>query len=285
MFTITNKLVLAPGVKRLDIHVPRIASVVKPGQYVVVVPFFGGKWIPLAVSDADKHKGHITLIFKEIGSATRQLGALSINDEFYSVSGPFGQPAQIKNWGTVVCACSGIGTAQMLPICRALRSAGNKVIVIIGEKNRREVMLEPQLRLSCHKLNLVTQDGLYERRRSISDMVVELIARERVGLVYAIGPVEMMETVASITEKKKIPMHVQLNLLILCGRGLCGSCRVRYNGQTILTCQHGPEFDAHRVDFANVRLRLQMVEQDRTPSDQSDGSDVLNKFFPGLLKK
>ncbi len=285
MFTIVNKQILAPDVKRLDIRAGAVAKVVRPGQFVIVTSKPHGKGIPLAVTDADPGKGTVTLIFKEIGSATRQLGDSAINDELFSLTGPFGTPARIEKIGTVICASSGIGTAQILPVCRALRQAGNKVVGIIGAGNRREIMLEPQMRLTCHKLILATRDGLYERRSSIRDVVAGLIPKENVAQVYAIGSVDMMEEVAVLTRGQGIPMRVQVNPLILCGRGVCGACRVKAGGRTVLTCQHGPEFDAHQLDFHAVRQRLQTAESSPVPSGGDPAQAVINKFLPGLLRR
>jgi len=285
MFAIVNKQMLAPGVKRLDIRAEAIAKAVRPGQFVIIIPKPMGKGIPLAVADADRSKGTIIIIFKEIGSGTQDLGRLAINDTVYSVSGPFGTAVKIERLGTVVCAASGIGTAQILPVCRALRESGNKIIGIIGARNRREIMLEPQMRLACHKLVLATRDGLYERRSSIREVITSLIPKEKIALVYAIGDVAMMEDVATLTRQQGIPARVQVNPLILCGRGVCGSCRVKLAGKTVLTCQHGPEFDAHQLDFSSVRLRLRAAEKEDEPVAADPSQEIINKFFPGLLRK
>jgi len=285
MFTIVNKQILTPGVKRLDIRAEAIAKSVRPGQFVIIITKMQGKGVPLAVTDADRQKGTITIIFKEIGSATRELGGLAINDDVFSVTGPFGTPAKVEKVGTVVCASSGIGTAQILPVCRTLREVGNKMIGVIAARNRREIMLEPQMRLTCHKLILATRDGLYERRSSVREVLAGLIPKEKIGLVYAIGDVTMMEEVAVFTRQQGIPARVQVNPLILCGRGICGSCRVKAAGKTVLTCQHGPEFDAHKLDFSTLNMRLKALEEadEIAPPDQKP--EVVDKFFPGLLRK
>ncbi len=256
MFKIINKQVLAPDVKRVDVLAPAVAMRIQAGQFVSVCPQEGDERIPLTVIEADKDKGTISLIFQEVGVTTKKLGTLPINESIFSILGPLGRPATIENKGTVICVATGIGTAQILPIARALRKAGNKVIGIIGAKTKKMLMLEAQMRLACQKLFIATNDGSYERRGLATDVLKEFIERQEIGLIYAIGSVEMTEAVCALTQKKRIKTLVCLNPVMVDCMGMCGSCRVKIGEKIILACLEGPEFDGHQVDFDFLQTRM-----------------------------
>lgn len=290
MFKIINKQILTKNIKRLDIVAPNIAERVQPGQFVSVRPGSKEETIPLTVIDTDLSKGSITVIVREVGSTSRVLAGKSINDEVVSILGPLGVPAQIKKKGVVVCIATGIGSAQILPMCRSLRAVGNKVVGIIGAKTKRAVLMEAQMRLACNKLLIATEDGTYERRGMATDILSDLIERDTIHQVNAIGSADMMQSVCKITKRKRIKTYVQLNPVMIDCLGMCGSCRVVVGGKTVLACKDGPEFDGHRVDFENYKIRLQAFEEqkwDNPKAQSSHGkkeSKTLTKLFSGILK-
>ncbi len=261
MFTIINKQILAKDIKRLDVLAEPIANRIKPGQFVFVIPEPGGEWLPFSVADFDRRKGTITLILQEVGLSTQKLGSIPIKENIFSILGPYGKPASIEKYGLVICVSTGIGTAQIYPLCRALKEAGNKVIGVMGAKSRRNLVLESQMRITCHKLAIMTEDGSYEKKGSAAQAVKKFLDTEPVKLVYAIGAEEMMKEISQVTMEKSIRMLVQLNPLMLCASGVCGSCRVRVNGLEVLACQEGPEFDGHQVDFDDLRVRARMLRE------------------------
>ena len=291
MFKITKRLILSQDVKRVEIFAPVISRRAKPGQFVVVIPQEKSSWVPLAVVEADPSRGHITLVFQERDEATRHLGSIPINESVFSVVGPLGNPATIEKFGTVICVTTDLGSPQMLPVCRALKDKGNKVIGILGAKSRRPLMLEPQIRMACHKMYITTEDGSFERRGVPTDVLKDLLEKEKVKLVYAIGAVEMMQAACAMTQAKGIKTLIQVSSGIFCGMGICGSCRIKVGGQTILACQKGPEFDGHKVNFDGLRTRMEAYRCLRE-SGQPEGlseterlSQVVSKFFPGFLEK
>ncbi len=290
-FRIINKQVLAEGVKRIDIMAPNIARKIQPGQFVSVCPEENDEHIPLTVTSTDAERGHISLIFPELGGTTRKLGALPINEPIFSILGPLGNPARIEKKGNVVCIANGIGIAQMLPICRALRSKGNKVTGIIGAKTKRALMLEPQMRLACNKILIATDDGSYERRGLATEVLEWFLVPNKVDMVYAIGTADMMKTVCSMTEKKRIKTLVRLNPVMVDCMGMCGSCRVKIGGEMVLACVEGPEFDGHKVDFNDLDIRMNAYEEPEewgNPSSKHkptrSESKTLTKFLSGILK-
>ncbi len=297
-FKITNKQALSSDIKRLDVIAESIAQRVQQGQYVIVRPTKSWQRIPLTVVESDPQRGTISLIFQETDQATKQLGSLQINDEILNILGPLGRPAVIQKVGVVVCLATGIGTTQILPICRAHRKVGNKVIGIIGAKTRRALMLEAQMRLTCNEVLVATNDGSYMKRGLATDVLRELLKKEKLNLVYAVGSVDMMQAVAAMTREKNIPTRVNLNPIILDGTGQCGACRVVVNNQTVLACVDGPEFEAHQVDFEYLKIRMNAFEikkdadgeeiecfnrkSIRKPRTEETG--ILPKFLSGIRK-
>lgn len=289
MFKITNKQILAKDVKRLDVKAPLIAARILPGQFVMIVTSEGGDWIPMPVAEAEPLRGQITLIFQDNSPATSQLGNLIIGEEIFSILGPFGQPAGIAKTGVVACIATGVGSARILPICKALKKAGNKVIGIIGAKSKSQLTLEPQMRISCSRLLIATEDGSYERRGLASELLKDILSQEVVREVYAAGSVEMMQTVCALTMNKGIKTFVQLQPHMACGVGICGSCRVRVEGKMALACLNGPLFDGHNVNFEHYKTRIAAYKKTSGEPDQSPQEDEMTKsigkFFPGLLGK
>lgn len=256
MFKIINKQLLNQNIKRLDIAAPRIAQQFLPGQYVMVTPFAESIPIPLTIVESDIRKGTISLIIHETTETTRQLGAFSIDQDIHLVLGPLGVPAVIRKFGLVVCVAHGIGAAHMLPICRALKKAGNKVIGIIGAKTKRAMMLESQMRIVCDDIYVTTNDGSYERRALASEFLKTFLDKQPVDCVYAAGSVDMMEAASSMTQEKNVPIFVTLNPMILDALGLSATCRVKVGGEIRLASIDGPHFDGHQVDFDYLKVRM-----------------------------
>ncbi len=298
-FKILNKQILSENVKRLDILAPPIAKKIQPGQFVSVCPEEGDERIPLAVIDADQKNGTVSLIFQEEGPATRKLGSIPINESIFSILGPLGVPAKIKEGKTVVCVATGIGVAQILPICRAFKKKRNKVVGIIGAKTKKALMLEAQMRLACDKIFITTNDGSYERRGLATDIFKEVINKYDMNtedapdlLVYAMGSVDMMQEVCVFTKEKKIPTRVRLNPVMVDCMGMCGACRIKVGGKMILACIDGPEFNGHKVDFRDFYIRMKAFKESkgchnqRLPSSpKRNESKIFMKFLLDILKK
>ncbi len=278
-FTIINKQILGKEIKRLDIEAPEIARNFAPGQFVMVCVEEGSRWIPLTIVESDTRRGLISVIFKEIGDSTRFLGALPIHEQLFSVSGPFGTIRPPKQIGVVVCAAEDVCAAQILPICRAYSRAGNKVIGVLGARTKAEMILEPQMRIACHTVMLTTEDGSYQRRGSVEDTVREIAGKENVRLIYSAGSVEMMRGVSLLAHSKKIDSLIQVHTVMSCGRGMCGSCRVKVQGELVLACEDGPEFDGSKMDFDYLKRRMEHVCE-----REGSGKSAVEKTT-GMLKK
>lgn len=291
MYKIIHKQVIAQDIKKIDISAPAIASKALPGQFVMVTPVLGEHNIPMTIVDSDERRSVISLLVHEVGPSTRKLGELSIGDNLYQMVGPLGCGSQMDKYGLVVCVATGVGAAQILPICRGLKKKGNKVIGIIGAKSKKVLMLEAQMRVVCDEIFITTNDGSYERKGLATGILKELLNKYNVHRVYAIGSVEMMQTAAQMTQEKNIPLRVTLNPYMVNGLGLCGSCRVKIDGQFHLACVEGPEFDGHKVDYQDLSQRMNELEPrpwenpTQRASQKRPGFAIFAKSLWGSIKK
>ena len=259
MFKILHAEFLAPGIKRFVIEAPRIARKQKPGQFVILRLYEQGERIPITIEHSDPERGAIGIVVQSAGKTTNMLNSLNSGDSILDVVGPLGKPSEIENFGTVVVMGGGVGTAMAYPTAAALKKAGNRVITIVGARNKELVILERELREVSDALMITTDDGTYADKGFVTDKLKQLIENgTRIDLVLAIGPIPMMRAVAEMTRKERIRTIVSLNPIMIDGTGMCGGCRVLVEGKSEFACVDGPEFDAHRVDFAVLVQRNAM---------------------------
>lgn len=257
MFKILKKQQLAENTKLIEIYAPLIAKKSFPGQFVVLRINERGERIPLTIADFDVEKGIITIIFQEVGKTTKLLGKLNEGDFIKDFIGPLGQPMEIRKYGTVVIIGGGVGIAPIYPEARTLKNAGNKVIAIIGARDKSLLFWEEKMRSVSDELYITTDNGSYGRRGFVSDVLLELIKNGmKIDRVIAIGPTIMMKVIANLTMEYKIKTIVSLNPIMIDGIGMCGVCRVLVGSKTKFTCCDGPEFDAHQVDW-NLLMQRQ----------------------------
>ncbi len=259
MFKIQHAEFLAPGIKRFVIEAPRIARKQKPGQFVILRLYEQGERIPITIEHSDPEQGTIRIVVQSAGKTTNLLNSLKTGDSILDVVGPLGKPSHIEKFGTVVVMGGGVGTAMAYPTAAALKQAGNRVISIVGARNKELVILEQELRETSDALMITTDDGSYADKGFVTDKLRQLIENgTRIDLVLAIGPIPMMRAVAEMTRKERIRTIVSLNPIMIDGTGMCGGCRVLIDGKSEFACVDGPEFDAHRVDFAVLVQRNSM---------------------------
>jgi ferredoxin--NADP+ reductase len=273
---IIEKELIAESICRFVIEAPQIARKRKAGNFVIVRANETAERIPLTIVDAELERGTITLIVQGVGKTTKMLNAMRAGDLLADVTGPLGHATPIENVGTVVCIGGGVGTAEVLPIARALKAAGNTVVSIIGARTRDLLILEDEMRGTSDELIVVTDDGSYGRRGLVVDPLKEMIEQGReLNAVYAIGPLPMMRAAAKTTEPYKLKTYVSLNPVMIDGTGMCGGCRVTVAGQTRFACVDGPEFDAHEVDFDILIMRNRAYqEQERASLERYEAALV-----------
>ena len=285
MFKIQHAEFLAPGIKRFVIEAPRIARKQKPGQFVILRLYEQGERIPITIEHSDPERGTIRIVVQSAGKTTNLLNSLNTGDSILDVVGPLGKPSEIQKFGTVVVMGGGVGTAMAYPTAAALKRAGNRVISIVGARNKELVILERELREVSDALMITTDDGSYADKGFVTDKLRQLIENgTRIDLVLAIGPIPMMRAVAEMTRKERIRTIVSLNPIMIDGTGMCGGCRVLIDGKSEFACVDGPEFDAHRVDFAVLVQRNSMyraAEQKSMEEFQRETESQLDTVHAG----
>jgi ferredoxin--NADP+ reductase len=255
---IVAKKQLSQDIFAAEIEAPLIAQAGRPGQFVIVsINNQYAERIPLTIADADAGKGTIQLIWQRVGKTTAELADLQVGDEIANISGPLGRPTRIENFGTVVCVGGGIGSVPLLPIAKALKDAGNKIISIIGARSKNLLILEDEFRRISDELIVTTDDGSYGRKALVTEPLKEVCQRKaRPDRAFAIGPAIMMKFCAEVTRQFDIPIQVSLNTIMVDGTGMCGGCRVEIDGKPKFVCVDGPEFDGHKVNFDLMIKRL-----------------------------
>jgi ferredoxin--NADP+ reductase len=256
MFTILEKERLAPTVTKYIIEAPFIARKRKPGNFVIVRIVETGERIPLTIVDSDTKAGTITLIVQAIGKTTKLMAMKNVGDALVDVVGPLGVPTPIENHNAVACVGGGVGTAELYPIARALKGAGNAIYSILGARSKELIILEREMSEISNGMFITTDDGSYGRKGVVTVALKDLLdASLGIEAVYAIGPLPMMKFVAELTKKYGVKTYVSLNALMVDGTGMCGGCRVTIDGQMKFACVDGPEFDGHLVDFDELIMR------------------------------
>lgn len=267
MYQILLRQDLAPHIHLFKLAAPDMARKARPGQFVMVRIDERGERIPLTIADWDETEGSVTVVFMEVGTTTRRLAALKTGEAIANFVGPLGIPTRIEKFGTVVCVAGGFAVAVIMPIARAMREQGNRVISIMGAHSKEALFWEEELRRVSDRLIVTTDDGSYGRKGLVTEPLKELITSgEGVDRVMAIGPSVMMKFCAKTTEPFGVKTIVSLNPIMVDGTGMCGCCRVSVAGVTRFACVDGPDFDGHQVDWDLLlaRQRTYLDEEKRS---------------------
>lgn len=256
MNRIVSKEQFSENVFKFVVEAPLIAKSRKAGHFVIIRIGEKGERIPLTIADADTNQGTITLVVQKIGLSSSKLCNLQAGDYITDVVGPLGQATHIENFGTVVCAGGGVGVAPMLPIIKALKMAGNRVISVLAGRSKELIILEEEVRKHSDEVVIMTDDGSYGTKGLVTNGIETIIQREKVDKCFAIGPAIMMKFVTILTKRYEIPTDVSLNTIMVDGTGMCGACRITVGGKTKFVCVDGPEFDGHQVDFDEMLKRM-----------------------------
>ena len=256
-----NKIILkkqfSEKVFLFEIEAPLIAKSRKAGNFVIVRVGEGGERMPLTIADASIERGTITIVVQKVGLSSTKLCDLNEGDYITDVVGPLGNPTHIENYGTVICAGGGVGAAPMLPIIRALKAAGNRILSVIAARSRDLIILEDEIRESSDEVIIMTDDGSYGDKGVVTAGIEHFITQEgHVDKVFAIGPPIMMKFSCLMAQKYNIPVEVSLNTIMVDGTGMCGACRLSIGGKTKFVCIDGPEFDGALVDWDEMFKRM-----------------------------
>ncbi len=256
MYKIVTKKQFSEKVFLFEIEAPLIAKSRKPGNFVIVRVDKHSERMPLTIADSDTERGTITLVVQEVGLSSTKLCNKEVGDEVADVVGPLGNPTHIEKFGTVVCACGGLGAAPMLPIIRGLKAAGNRVLSVIAGRTADLVIMEDEIRASSDEVIIMTDDGSKGEKGVVTVGIEKFCEQEHIDKAFAIGPPIMMKFSCLMTQKYGIPTDVSLNTIMVDGTGMCGACRLTIGGKTKFVCIDGPEFDGALVDWDEMFKRM-----------------------------
>ena len=264
MNTIISKRFYSENVAEIVVEAPLIARSRRAGHFVIIRVDARSERVPLTIAGADIEKGTITLVVQRIGASTHKLLDMEPGERLHDIVGPLGRATRIEKYGTVVCACGGVGAAPMLPIAEALKKAGNRVITVLAARNKDLIILKDELAQWSDEVILMTDDGSVGQKGVVTVGVEQVINREKVDKCITIGPAIMMKFVALTTAKYNIPTEASLNTIMVDGTGMCGACRVTVDGKTKFVCVDGPEFDAHGVNWDEMLSRMKSYKAEET---------------------
>lgn len=254
--TILIKENLSDVVVKFVVYKPLIAKSAKAGQFVILRGREGGERIPVTLVDWDKEKGTITVIIQAIGKSTSMFNSFKQGEKFLNVAGPLGTPVEIKNYGTVAVVGGGVGIAEVYPIARALKEAGNRVIAVLGARTKDLLILEPEMSALCDKTVSTTDDGSFGMKGMVTDAIQKLHDEgEKINAGFIIGPIPMMKFTSRLMDKLGMEPYASLNPIMLDGTGMCGCCRVTVEGKVRFACVEGPMFPSKTIDFDELIRR------------------------------
>ncbi len=265
VYKILKKDEIAPSIHRMVIDAPDVAKAAKAGQFIILRLNEFGERIPLTIFDFEKEKGTVSVIFQEMGKTTKQLAKFSAGDSLADFVGPLGTPADIRNLGNVILVGGGVGVAPLYPLAKAYTKAGNRVISIIGARNKDLLIHEDLMRKVSSKLCIATDDGSRGHHGFVTEIMKNILeSGEKIARIVIIGPPIMMKVGTGIASSYDVEILVSLNSIMVDGTGMCGGCRVTIDGKTKFTCVDGPEFNARKVDFVELMNRLAMYRGEET---------------------
>ncbi|MEI7475292.1 MAG: sulfide/dihydroorotate dehydrogenase-like FAD/NAD-binding protein [bacterium] len=266
-YKILSKKELGENLFEIVVDAPFVTRRGKAGQFIILRVDEDGERVPLTIADINKDKGELTIVFMAVGFTTKKLALLNQGDEICDLVGPLGVPTHIKNYGTVVCVAGGYGAAPCYLIAKAFKDAGNKVYMIMGARRGDLTFWHDKMKDASTELFITTDDGSLGRKALVTEVLQELMDREQIDHVIAVGPMPMMKAVADLTRESKIDTVVSMNPIMVDGTGMCGACRVTVGNEVKFACVDGPDFDGHLVDFDEVNNRIKIyrdVEQEKS---------------------
>jgi len=258
---ILSKTRLSEDLYELKILAPHVTKRGAAGQFIILRVEEKGERIPLTIADLDKENGILTIVFMGVGFTTKKLAQLNEGDEILDLVGPLGVATEIKKYGTVVLVAGGYGAAPCYLISKALKEAGNKVYMIVGARKADLIFWQDKMKSASSELFITTDDGSLGRKGFVTEVLKELMQKEQIDMVMAVGPMPMMKAVADLTRNDKIKTICSLNPIMVDGTGMCGACRVTVGGKVKFACVDGPDFDAHEVDFDEVTQRTKIYRE------------------------
>ena len=261
-YEVINKRELSSTICFFEVYAPIIANSAKAGQFVILRLGEKGERVPVTLVDWNKEKGTITIIIQAIGKSTSLFNTLQIGDCFDVVAGPLGLAIDVKIYGNVAVVGGGVGIAEILPIAKAIKEAGNKIISILGARTKDLLILEDEMKAISDTFVIATDDGSKGQKGMVTDALKTLKDNGvKIDVGFIIGPIPMMKFTSRLMVQLGIKPYASLNPIMLDGTGMCGCCRVEVNGETKFACVDGPDFNGYEVDFDEAMSRGRMYSE------------------------
>ena len=256
MYRIVRKEALKPTVILYEIEAPMVAKKAEPGQFIILRVDENGERIPITIHDYDREKGTVTIIVQTVGATTEKLSHKQQGEFIQDFVGPLGRPTETEGKKKVCVVGGGVGCAIAYPVLKKFHDCGAEVHAVVGFKNKDVVILEDKFKSASDVMKLVTDDGSYGEKGLVTDALKQLIEEgNQYDEIFAIGPAIMMKFVSKTTEPYGIPTTVSMSPIMVDGTGMCGGCRVTVGGEVKFACVDGPDFDGHKVDYAELMNR------------------------------
>lgn len=259
----------------MDIHAPLIAKKAFAGNFILIRVNETGERIPLTIADYDAEEGILTIVFQVVGKSTKLLSNQNVNDDILDVVGPLGNRINVEKYEfPVVVIGGGVGIAECYPQAKELKDAGNKIISIIGARNKDLLFWKERMAVVSNRLIICTNDGSEGIEGFVTIPLEELLRNEKISVVITIGPLLMMKNVSLLTYGNdglpRVKTYVSLNTIMIDGTGMCGGCRFStHSGEIFFACVDGPDVDAHIVDFDNLMNRSKrFIDQEKNSYKQ-----------------
>lgn len=264
-YKLLAKKELCKGQFEYTIDAPFVTRNAKAGQFVILRVEENGERFPLTIADVDKEKGELTIVFMAVGYSTVKLAQIEVGEEILDVTGPLGVPTHVEKYGTVVCIAGGYGAAPCYLIAKAFKDAGNKVYMISGARTKDLIFWQDKMKNASTELFITTDDGSLGIKGFGTQVLKDLMEKEKIDYVIAVGPMPMMKAVADLTRGTGIKTEASMNPIMVDGTGMCGACRLTVGGKVKFACVDGPDFDAHEIDFDEVinRTKIYKAEERR----------------------
>lgn len=256
MYKILEKTQFSEKVFKFRVEAPEMAKHAHAGQFLVIRANETGERVPFTFADWNAAEGWIEFIFMVIGKTTTMLSSYEAGDYLQDVTGPLGQPTEMGE-GKWAIIGGGVGLAIAFPVARQFVASGNEVHAIMGARTKELLLLEDQFRsiLDDDHVHITTDDGSYGEKGVVTVPLERLLKGGEVDHVFCVGPVPMMKFSTLTAERYNTPITASLNPIMVDGTGMCGCCRVEIDGQTKFACVDGPDFDATKVDWNDLRAR------------------------------
>ena len=259
-YKLLSKKELCKGQFEYTIEAPYVTRNAKAGQFVILRVEENGERFPLTIADVHKEKGELTIVFMAVGYSTAKLAQIEVGEEILDVTGPLGQPTHVEKYGTVVCIAGGYGAAPCYLIAKAFKDAGNKVYMISGARTKDLIFWQDKMKKASTELFITTDDGSLGIKGFGTQVLKDLMDKEKIDYVIAVGPMPMMKAVADLTRGTGIKTEASMNPIMVDGTGMCGACRLTVGGKVKFACVDGPDFDAHEIDFDEVINRTKIYK-------------------------